>query len=164
MKKLLYTIVIPILLASCTNTGQNTANIELIEKYVKAVEAKDYNTMEMMLAEDYKGYGPSHGDSTNREAALAAWKNNIENLYESIAYQRSRNLTTTIKEGDNQGDWVTNWAELSIKYKDGRGPVTVWASTAYRLENGKINRSYTIYNEADVLAQLGYIFINPEDQ
>ena len=28
--------------------------------------------------------------------------------------------------------------------------------------NGKIVKSYTFYNEADALEQLGYIFINPK--
>ena len=60
------------------------------------------------------------------------------------------------------GDWVSNWAYLTIKYKDGRGPVNVWVNAVYKIENGKIARSRTFYNEADVLRQLGYTIQSPE--
>lgn len=158
MKPLIYLVLALFLLPACS---KNTAeNIKVIEKYVSAVEAKDYSTMEALLAENYKGYGPSHSDSTTKMAALAAWKYNIENLYESISYKRSRILAVNIPSGPNKGEWVANWAELKITYKDGSGPVIIWANSNYKIENGKIVKSYTFYNEADVLRQLGYVFKN----
>ena len=42
--------------------------------------------MDSLLADNYMGYGPSVGDSTNKEEALSSWKYNTENLYESIKY------------------------------------------------------------------------------
>jgi hypothetical protein len=148
--------------SACTvnNTGENIASIE---KYVSAVESKDYSTMEALLADNYKGYGPSHSDSTDKIDALAAWKYNIENLYDSISYERSQVVGVTIPSGSNKGNWVTNWAELKITYKDGSGPVTIWANSNYKIENGKIVKSYTVYNEADVLKQLGYGYIHKDE-
>ena len=162
MKTKLIIPFLPLLfISACSLADKQTAdNIGLIEKYVKAVEEKDYTTMESLLAENYKGYGPSHSDSTNRTAALASWRYNIENLYQSISYVRSRTTSVTIKEGPNKGEWVAFWAELKIKYRDGRRPVIIWANTNYQIENGKIVKSYTVYNEADVLRQLGYKFID----
>jgi hypothetical protein len=61
-------------------------------------------------------------------------------------------------EGDIKGDWVANWAELNIEYKDGK-KVTIWANTNYKIENGKIARSLTLYNEGDALRQLGYVIV-----
>jgi hypothetical protein len=55
-------------------------------------------------------------------------------------------------------------AELNITYKDGRGPVNIWANTTYKIENRKIAKSYTVYNEADVLRQLGYVYVNLNDK
>jgi hypothetical protein len=54
---------------------------------------------------------------------------------------------------------VSNLAELSIVYQKDNKEVTLWANTLYQIENRKIVKSYTIYNEADALNQLGYIFI-----
>lgn len=74
-----------------------------------------------------------------------------------------KNTYLPITDGPNKGDWVANWAELKIDYKHGKGSVTIWANSNYRVENGKIVESLTFYNEADVLRQLGYEFINRND-
>lgn len=69
----------------------------------------------------------------------------------------------TIPDGKNKGEWVANWAELNIVYKNKMGSVTIWANSNYMVENGKILRSITFYNEADALRQLGYQFVPPVD-
>ena len=164
MKKLIYAILLLPVIISC-NSGSNNSekNIALIEKYVRSVEDLDYLTMESLLDDNYFGYGPSYGDSIGKAQAVDYWKANVENLYESIKYNKSRNAAVTVTTGDNQGDWVSNWGELHIVYKNGKGEVNIWANTIYQIENGKIVKSYTFYNEADALSQLGYVFINPND-
>ena len=153
-----------LLMFGCDPAGVNhKENIKLIEIYTQAVENLDYETMASCLDDNYLGLGPSLGDSIGKTDALINWKDNVENLYESIKYNRSRIIPMTISTGDNQGEWVSNWAELAITYKDEKGAVKIWANSIYQIENGKITKSYTFYNEADVLEQLGYVFINPSD-
>lgn len=148
---------------SCGKADNSAKNIALIEKYVQAVQSKDFEGFSSALDDNYLGLGPSYGDSIHKPAALANWKENITNLYENITYNKSRNAAFQITDGDNQGEWVSNWAELTITYKDGLGSVTIWANTIYQIENDKIVKSFTFYNEADALRQLGYVFINPDD-
>jgi hypothetical protein len=162
MKNLIITAILVISLAACSNTDKKQAeNIELVKSYVQAVENLDYNAMDNILDVNYIGIGPSYGDSIGKLEAVANWKWNVENLYQKIHYNRSRFVAATIKDGDNQGEWVGNWAELAIDFKDSIGSVTIWTSTNYLIENGKIKRSITFYNEADVLKQLGMIFVYP---
>lgn len=164
MKKLLFILVIPLTMISCSVQNKNAdKNIALIEKYVQAVQDLDYTTMESMLDDRYTGYGPSYNDSINKTLAVSNWKANVEDLYESISYNKSRNLAQFIPDGENTGDWVSNWAELVIVYKKDQKKVKLMTNTIYKIENGKIVKSYTFYNEADVLEQLGYVFINPND-
>ncbi len=164
MKKLFFILVIIVVAASCSvQNDKSEANLALVEKYVDAVENLDYSFMENALDDNYMGYGPSHTDSIGKELAIANWKNNIENLYKSVTYNKSRNLANFISEGPNAGEWVSNWAELNIVFKEDEKKVTIWANTIYKIENNKIVKSYTFYNEADVLEQLGYVFINPND-
>ena len=164
MKKLLYLTLLLPLLMGCGSIGDNSEkNIALVEKYIAGVENLDYDIMESILADDYQGLGPSIGDSIGKAQTLENWKLNVETLYELIEYQRSRNTAVTITTGDNQGEWVSNWAELYIEYKNDRGAVTIWANTTYEIENNQIVKSYTFYNEADALRQLGYVFYNPND-
>lgn len=164
MKKSLLLVGSLFALFSC-NSGNKVsqANVELIENYIDAVEDMDLEAMNSYLAEDYVGLGPSYGDSVNKTGAVANWKKNVEELYQNIEYKRSRNVPTKVDSGENQGDWVSNWAELEITFRDNRGTVTIWTNTIYQIADGKIVKSYTFYNEADALRQLGYVFINPND-
>jgi limonene-1,2-epoxide hydrolase len=161
MKQLLSMIALSICILSCNMGGdkKEKENLAIAKRYMDAVESKNVGTMDSLLADNYKGYGPSVGDSTNKKDALATWKYNAENLYESFQYTRHKELAVTVTEGEAQGDWVLNWAYLTIKYKDGRGPVNLWVNAVYRIEDGKIVHSRTFYNEADALKQLGYSFV-----
>ena len=155
-------MILPFLMSCSSESNSAKNNIAVVEKYIKAVEELDYTTMESLLADNYHGLGPSYGDSINKEQALASWKYNVENLYANIKYSRIQNASVIINEGPNKGDWVSSWAELKIAYKN-RDHAVIWANTAYRVEEGKIIKTFTFYNEADALRQLGYIFINPND-
>jgi hypothetical protein len=164
MRKILFPFLLTLLFAGCSvGDAGNSKNIALVEKYIRAVEQMDYQGMAGMLSDDYIGYGPSYGDSITKEEALESWKYNIEHLYKSIHYDRSRNVAVTIPRGINRGEWVSNWGEVHIVYKNGRGEVTLWANSIYKIGNGKIVKSYTFYNEADALRQMGYTFCKRED-
>jgi hypothetical protein len=164
MKPLIVLTIISITLFACTSSAdkKEKANLAIAEKYMQAVETKNVALMDSLLADNYIGYGPSVDDSTNKKDAILNWKENAENLYESIKYTRHKELAVTVKEGEAAGDWVLNWAYLTIKYKVGDVPVHIWVNVVYRIENGKIVQSRTFYNEADVLRQLHYMITPPQ--
>lgn len=162
--KLLFVAASLILLWMCTPIVDNSSkNVALIDKYVQSVENMDYDVMESLLHDDYLGIGPSYGDSVHKIEAAENWKYYIENLYKKIDYKRSRSFAINVVEGDNQGEWVSNWAELYIEFQNEVESVTMWANTIYQIQDGKIIKSYTFYNEADALRQLGYVFIDPNE-
>jgi len=168
MKQLIILAAISIGLFSCnsgTTDKNKTENLAIAKKYMEAVETNNAAIMDSLLADNYMGYGPSVSDSINKADAISNWKHNAANLYESVKYTRHQNMALTVGEGEqaDPGDWVSNWAYLTIKYKDGRGPVNVWVNAVYKIENGKIARSRTFYNEADVLRQLNYEMVPRED-
>jgi ketosteroid isomerase-like protein len=167
MKLLILFTAISISLFSCTssNDKKENENLAIVRNYMEAVEANNIAKMDSLLASNYKGYGPSVNDSANKEEALSNWKYNAANLYESLKFTRLQNLAKTVKESEEAeaGDWVSSWAYLTIKYKDGRGPVNIWVNAEYKIENGKIVHSRTFYDEADVLRQLNYTIEPPED-
>jgi len=168
MKQLIVIVAVCVCILSCTTSSNEikNASLEIAKKYMKAVENKNAAEMDSLLADNYMGFGPSVGDSVNKTEALKNWKYNADNLYESIKYTRHQNIYVKVEEGEeaDPGDWVSNWAYLTIKYKDGRGPVNVWVNAVYKIENGKIVRSRTFYNEADVLRQLGYTSVQPSSE
>lgn len=163
MKHLLNILVVAFLLVSCGQQNNSKANVALIEKYVNAVEELDYESIEEVLDESYLGLGPSVGDSIRKPEVIETMKINFEHLYETIDYDRSRSIAVTVPDGDEKGDWVSTWAELTITYKEDQNRVRLWTNSVYQIKNGKIIKSYTFYNEADAMEQLGYVFINPAD-
>jgi len=142
---------------------QSEENLTLVNKFFKAVENLDTAAMSAVLADNYKGYGPSIGDSLGKTEILENWKYNFDHYYASIKYNRFQDIASDISEnnGAEPGEWVSNWAYCSIKYKDGRGPINIWVNSVYKIENGKISKSRVFYNEADWLRQLGYRLIKP---
>ncbi len=142
---------------------QSEANLALVNKFLAAVESRDTAAMSAELADNYKGYGPSIGDSLGRSEILENWKYNFDHYYATIKYNRFQNIASDIKENNDAepGEYVSNWAYCSIKYKDGRGPIYIWVNSVYKIENGKISKSRVFYNEADWLRQLGFKFIKP---
>jgi limonene-1,2-epoxide hydrolase len=138
-------------------------NLALVDKFFKAIESQDTAAMSSLMADNYKGYGPSVGDSAGKWEILENWKYNFDHFYASIKYDRYQNIASTIAENEDAepGEWVSNWAYCSVKYKDGRGPVYIWVNSVYKIENGKILKSRVFYNEADWLRQLGYRLIKP---
>ena len=165
MKQLIVLAIIGTSLFACTSSAdkKEKANLAIAREYMKAVETMNVVTMDSLLGDNYIGYGPSVGDSINKIDAILNFKNNAENLYESFEYTRHKELAVTVSEGEAVGDWVLNWAYLTIKYKNENNPVNVWVNIVYRIENGKIVHSRTFYNEADVLRQLGYMITPPQE-
>jgi ketosteroid isomerase-like protein len=161
MKQFIILAITGICLAACTSPAEKKEkeNLAIARKYMEAVENMNVMAMDSLLADNYMGYGPSITDSINKEGAILNFKYLVENLYESFEYTRHQELAVTVEEGEASGDWVLNWAYLTIKFKDGSGPVNLWVNIVYRIENGKIMHSRTFYNEADVLRQLGYSMV-----
>ena len=167
MKRIGYLLLI-VILASCSSKQEqdklNDENVAVVQKYIKAVQEKDTKTMTDLLTDDYTGYGPSITDSVNKSQAIESWKELSENLYDKIEYIKSVNVAAYVPDSYHPGNFVSNWAHLIIRYKDGRGPVEIYANTSYRVENGKINLSRTIYDEADAMRQLGYRMVKESDE
>jgi hypothetical protein len=149
--------------AEKTPNKLSAENLALVNKFFTAVENFDTAAMSAVLADNYKGYGPSIGDSLPKPDILENWKYNFDHYFASIKYNRFQNFASEVAENNDAepGQWVSNWANCSIKYKDGRGPINIWVNSVYKIENGKISKSRVFYNEADWLRQLGYKFIKP---
>lgn len=159
MKHLFFALLLIGFIWSCTPDDSSKENIALIENYIKAVENLDYDAMDKILDDSYIGIGPSRTDSVYKDQAISNWKYNVENLYEKISYSKSKNIAAKT----SQGEWVSTWADLAIVFKNDKKEIKILTNTIYQIENGKIKKSITFYNEADALEQLGYVFINPED-
>ena len=171
MKKLLFLPAI-LWLASCTPQTEpagpsetdirNDANKELVFGYIKAVSDADFDAMSNALADDFIGYGPGIADSVTKSQTIENWKNNWDELYSSVNYDRIYTGTENPTDGPYKGDWVMDWANITVDYKDG-GSATFMFNGVFQVDSSKIVKSAAFYNVADILTQRGFNITPPTD-
>lgn len=157
---------VAIALASCMTPAsnpdrRNPMNEALAITYIDAVVKGDIKTMEELLTDDYRGYGPGIADSVNKVKEIENWKRNMDSLYVSIKYDRYGTLSTRVDSGRVAGDWVFDWARITLNYKSVEPPVTFWSHAVFRIKDGKINLSRVFYDRHDILRQRGYKLTPP---
>jgi hypothetical protein len=123
----------------------------------------DTSAMEAFLADNYRGYGPGLNDSTNRDQEINSWKRSWRNEFQSIEFNRAGTIAFTVPAtGKFPGDWVAEWAFITVTYKDGKKPFQFWWHGVSRLKDGKIEVSRAFYNVNDFFTQQGYKVTPPE--
>ena len=151
-------VIFAIAITACTTAPENhdEVNLATVEKYQKALKAQDYETIASLLSDSYVGYGPSIGDSTNRDDALTNYKYNMEHLYKKLEFQGSQNIVVTNYKNGVPVEWVSSWGKLYVKYREHGNEAEIWSNTIFQVKDGKIQKSFIFYNEADALRQAGY--------
>lgn len=181
MKKLIVpAMALALALASCTKPTPGTdstkassadslgeANKAMVKKYMETILTGNTAGMADFLADGYMGHGPAMKDSVNKEQDIANWKKSWAEEFTSIKYDEVVSLTPSIKPETKSraaGDWVLTWGTISVEHKNGLPPVKFNLHVAYRVANGKIDRSYVYYDVADILTQEGYTFVPPKKE
>ena len=61
MKNLIvYSIILFLFTACSSGIAEIAKNVKLVQRYVEAIENKDYQVMDQLLAEEYVGFGPGN--------------------------------------------------------------------------------------------------------
>jgi len=153
---------------SCSPSNENTiqrnpANEALVKKYIDAITTGDTSAIEPLLADDFKDYGPNTTDSLDKAGTIADSKNQWRNHWRAVEFNRYTMLSATIPDGPVAGDWVLDWAKITIHSKDNTPSFTVNWHGAFRVKDGKINQANSFFNQADILRQIGFTFVPPKD-
>jgi hypothetical protein len=181
MKKLFIpAMALMVALASCskptpaTDSAQTSpvdslgeANKALVKKYMETILTGNTAGMADFLADGYMGRGPAMKDSVNKQQDIDNWKKSWAEQFSSIKYDEVVSLTPSIKPETNSrvaGDWVLTWGTISAEHKNGMPPIKFNLHVAYRITNGKIDRSQVYYNVADILTQEGFTFVPPKKE
>lgn len=169
MKKTVIPVLLLLIIAACTQVptpvndtiGEN--NKEVIRKYADAIVRGDTAAIGSFLADNYRGYGPGLNDSSNWEQEVNDWKKNWREEFASIKYERVGINAFTVAENSNlDGDWVADWAVITVTYKNGNKPVTFWWHGVSRVKEGKIDLSRSFFNINDFYTQQGYTITPPQ--
>jgi hypothetical protein len=173
MKKLFFVATLCIVIAACTkpappppapvidSVGEN--NKALIARYTDVAVKGDTTTMSSFLTDNFKGFGPGLNDSTDHAIEISNWARSWRNEFSSIDFKRAGSIAfTNPADGNYPGDWVADWAVITVNYKDGKKPVTFWWHGVFRIKDGKIELSRTFYNVNDFFTQQGFTVTPPK--
>jgi predicted ester cyclase len=147
-------------MAKPVNEGEGQINI--VYAYIDAVLNKDFTAMDTMLAPNFMAYGPAVTDSVNKSQEIDSWKKEWAETYDSITYNRITTVFKHIDSGNFAGDWVSDWANITLKYKNGK-TAKFGLNEVYKVVNSKIVLSSAYYDAAGIMKQLGYTFVPPKE-
>jgi len=165
MKPLLSLLSI-FLLISCssnfTTDGDPQQKIDLVHQYIDAITKQDVDVMKNLLSDDFKSYGPAMNTEVSKSQNISDWERGWEERIVSMKYKRMHSGLITIEKGKSAGEWVTEWGQVTTLYKDGK-TVKFWFNGLYKVADGMITEARVVYDNMDILTQLGYKFMPPSD-
>lgn len=166
MKSLASIIVTLTLVIACNPkeslTGNAQEKIDVVHQYIDAVIKQDMEAMDNLLSADYISTGPALKTEVSKAQSIADWKRGWEERIVSMKYKRMYSGLINIEKGKSAGEWVTDWGEVTTLYKDGK-TVKFWFNGLYKVVEGKIIEARVVYDNMDILTQLGYKFLPPSD-
>ena len=165
MKPLL-TLFSIFLLISCssnfTSGGDPQQKIDLVHQYIDAITKQDVEVMKNLLSDDFKSYGPAMNSEVSKSQNISDWERGWEERIVSMKYKRMHSGLITIEKGKSAGEWVTEWGQVTTLYKDGK-TVKFWFNGLYKVADGMITEARVVYDNMDILTQLGYKCMPPSD-
>ena len=134
------------------------ADMKVVGDFVNALTNADLDKAKSLLADKYKGYGPSPLDSSTAEQTLTGWKEN----YKVQMNRKVSFVTQTFKVllGDLKGSWVSVWGDYSFT-QGGKNVSFPFQYTA-RVTNGKIDTDRIYYDRMFVMQTLGFTVTPPQ--
>ena len=140
--------------------GEN--NKVIVQKYSDAIVKGDTASLELYLADNYKGYGPGLTDSTDRAKEVSEWKRTWREEFASVDFDRAGTIAFTVPaDGKFPGDWVADWALITVTYKNGNKPFKFWWHAVSRVKDGKIEVSRSFFNQNDYFTQRDFTVTPP---
>ncbi len=134
------------------------ADMKVVGDFVNALTAGDLDKAKSLLAEKYKGYGPSPVDSTTAEKTISSWtESNKVQLNRKVSFVTQ---TFRVLQGDLKGNWVSMWGDYSFT-QDGKNVAFPFQYTA-RVTDGKIDTDRVYYDRMYIMQTLGFKVTPPE--
>lgn len=155
-----------LLFIACSKNIETSSNvqekIDIVHQYMNAIEKQDIGAMKKLLADDFKSYGPALKTTVTKSQNISDWKQGWADRIVSMKYKRMYSGLIHIDKGKLSGEWVTEWGEVTSVYKDGK-TAKFWFNGLYKVDSGMITEARVIFDNMDILTQLGYKFLPPSD-
>ena len=135
------------------------ADIQVVAAYLSYIlVAGNTDKAKMLLADNYRGYGPGATDSVTRDKAMAQWQQHYKTqLNRKVRYEGQ--TAFQVKTGRNRGNWVATWGEYTFT-QAGKTLQLPFHYIAH-MTNGKIDVDRTYVDNLAPSLALGYKLTPP---
>lgn len=167
-----FLIVITLLFAFGKGNGQElgvtlefdnaVTSQELVQNYVKALQAGDVETMNAQLANNAMIYGLGGGlDSLNVSQHKAYYKNSTD-TYNHLVTQ-DLYLPVKVSNNWNEGEWVLAWGTNTVTVKKTGKSIAIPYHTVNLVQDGKIIVMRYFYDMLNIIESQGYTITPPSN-
>ncbi len=133
---------------------------ELVQNYVKALQAGDVDAMNAQLADNAMIYGLGGGlDSLNVTQHKEYFKNSTANFNHVIS--QDLYLPVKVTNSWSEGEWVLTWGTNTVTDKKSGKSFTIPYHTVNLVQNGKIIMTRYFYDMLNILESQGYTISPP---
>lgn len=142
---------------------ENAVNAqELVQNYVKALQAGDVATMNAQLADNAMIYGLGGGlDSLN----VAQHKEYYKNSTDTYRHVISQDLYLPVKVTNNwnEGEWVLTWGTNTVTNKKTGMKIPIQYHTVNLVKDDKIIMVRYFYDMLNIIESQGYTITPPSE-
>ena len=135
---------------------------ELVQKYVKALQAGDVATMNAQLADNAMIYGLGGGlDSLNVLQHSEYYKNSTDTYNHVIS--QDLYLPVKVTNNWNEGEWVLTWGTNTVTTKKTGKSIPIPYHTVNLVQDGKIIMVRYFYDMLNIMESQGYTITPPSE-
>lgn len=120
---------------------------------------KDFDKARQYFKPDGMDYGPGYGDSTNVDQMIQM-QQKLDSTVTDWNIQYFVKFSVSVKDGNQKGDWVLLWGNISSENKSGK-TIIVPFNSVFKIEDEKIAMEVDYYDNMSVVRQLGYTITPP---
>lgn len=133
---------------------------ELVENYIKALQAGDVATMNAQLADNAMVHGLGGGLDSLNVADHMEYFTNSTSTYKHVISQ-DLYLPVKVTNNWNEGEWVLSWGNDTITNKKTAKTTTIPYHTASLIANGKIVAIFYYYDMLHIMESTGFTITPP---
>lgn len=135
-------------------------DVNMVTDFMQAfLVDKDFDKARQYFKPDAIDYGPGYGDSANVDQMIQM-QQKLDSTVTDWNIQYFVKFSVSVKEGDQQGDWVLLWGNVSSTNKSGK-TITVPFNSVFKIEDEKIAMEVDYYDNMSIVKQLGYKITPP---
>lgn len=156
---ILFWITTSLAQAQTAQPGSTTAtnsDVTLVTGFLDDLSKGQFESAHKRLAVGFEAYGPGYNDKLGTDNLLEQWNRNGQR-FANQQLTIETTSTTLVPTGNNQGQWV--YVKGIWSAVDGRGqghPIRIPFHQVARVNNGKIERTYTSYGVDQIFYDLGF--------